>query len=79
MTQEQYEKLKQKLADGTIKPENAAQAQMMVNEYERQQARKPSSDVDTIFEEGTFGDNFGKSGVGFVKDLVNMPFNKMGN
>ena len=78
MTQEQYEKLKQKLADGTIKPENAAQAQMMVNEYERQQARKPSSDIDTIFEEGTFGDNFGKSGAGFVKDLVNMPFNMMG-
>lgn len=78
MTKSQYEQLKQKLADGTIKPENAAQAQQMVNDYEAKQARKPSSEVDTIFDEGTFGDNFGKSGVGFAKDMGMMIPNMLG-
>ena len=78
MTESQYQKLKQKLADGTIKPENADQAQQMVADYEARQARKPSSEVDTIFEEGTFGDNFGKSGVGFAKDMGMMIPNMLG-
>ena len=78
MNKSQYERLKQKLADGTVKPENVAQAQQMVADYEATQARKPSSDVETIFEEGTFMDNFGKSGVGFAKDMVQMIPNMMG-
>lgn len=78
MTKSQYEKLKQKLADGTLKPENVAQAKEMVADYEVKQARKANSEVTTIFEEGTFGDNFGKSGVGFAKDMGMMIPNMLG-
>jgi len=78
MTKTQYEKLKKKLADGTVKPENVAQAEQMVADYEAAQARKPNSEITTIFEEGTFGDNFGKSGVGFATDMVQMIPNMMG-
>lgn len=78
MTEEQYENLRRQLEAGELEERDIARAQTMIAKYEAAQARKPSSDVDTIFEEGTFGDNFGKSGVGFVKDMAHMIPNMLG-
>jgi hypothetical protein len=72
MTEAQYKNLKRKLESGELEERDIARAQQMVDDYEAAQARKPNSGVDTIFEEGSFMDNFGKSGVGFLNDMIDL-------
>ena len=78
MTEEQYQNLRRQVESGELEERDIARAQTMIAKYEASQARKSSSEIDTIFEEGTFGDNFGKSGVGFAKDMAHMIPNMFG-
>lgn len=72
MNEDQYKNLKRKLEAGELEERDIPRAQQMVDDYEATQARKPNSNVDTIFEEGSFMDNFGKSGVGFLNDMIDL-------
>lgn len=74
MTKTQYENLKRKLEAGELEDRDVARAQQMISGYE---ARQPSSGVTTIYPEGSFLDNFGKSGANFVNDMVQLPFTAM--
>jgi hypothetical protein len=74
MTKTQYENLKRKLEAGELEDRDVARAKQMISGYE---TRQPNSGVTTIYPEGSFIDNFGKSGAAFVHDMTQLPFTAM--